>query len=57
MFKWEITFAKGIKEKTFTRFAETEAEAILDAQHGFQAAYGYWPSDVVLVVQTIKPPS
>lgn len=53
--EWQITFPHKTKEKTFTQRSETEEDAILGAQHVFQAVYGYWPTNVVQVVKILKP--
>lgn len=49
--EWEITFAHGTKNKTFTRFVVHEHEAISEARDGFQAVYGYWPDEVIKAVR------
>lgn len=54
---WEIEFAHKITTKTFTRTAETEDQAILEAQEGFQEVYGYWPTHIVSVKKIAKKTS
>lgn len=52
VYEWAIVFDRAGRQVTFWRYEQGESEAVESACHGFQAAYGYWPSAPTQVVQT-----
>ena len=52
MYEHAIVFLHGDREVTFWRYEVETQHAVESAKHGFQEAYGYWPSEPPQVVVT-----